>query len=109
MASILKIKDDKGNIIEIPAIQGPPGPQGPQGEQGEKGDKGDKGDPGPQGPVGPQGPQGDGKVTSVNGEIGDVELNAQKVGAAPAYTYGTEDLQAGTTPLETGKLHFVYE
>ncbi|MBR5199251.1 MAG: hypothetical protein IKW20_05420 [Bacteroidales bacterium] len=28
---------------------------------------------------------------------------------APAYTYGTEDLEAGTTPLETGKLHFVFE
>lgn len=28
---------------------------------------------------------------------------------APTYTYGTEDLTAGTSPLETGKLHFVYE
>ena len=28
---------------------------------------------------------------------------------APSYTYGTEDLEAGTTALETGKLHFVYE
>ena len=28
---------------------------------------------------------------------------------APAYTYGTDDLEPGTTPLETGKLHFVYE
>ena len=28
---------------------------------------------------------------------------------APAYTYGTEELEAGTTALETGKLHFVYE
>ena len=28
---------------------------------------------------------------------------------APAYTYGTEDLEAGTTVLETGTLHFVYE
>lgn len=27
---------------------------------------------------------------------------------APAYTYGTEDLEAGVTALETGKLHFVY-
>ena len=29
--------------------------------------------------------------------------------ATPAYTYGTEDLEAGTTALETGRLHFVYE
>ena len=28
---------------------------------------------------------------------------------APVYTFGTEDLEAGTTPLETGRLHFVYE
>ena len=31
------------------------------------------------------------------------------IGAAPAYTYGTDDLEAGTSPLESGKLHFVYE
>ncbi len=28
---------------------------------------------------------------------------------APMYSYGTEDLEAGVTPLETGKIHFVYE
>lgn len=28
---------------------------------------------------------------------------------APAYTYGTNDITAGETPLETGKLYFVYE
>lgn len=28
---------------------------------------------------------------------------------APMYTYGTTDLTAGTSPLESGKLHFVYE
>ena len=28
---------------------------------------------------------------------------------APAYSYGKDDLEAGTTQLETGKLHFVYE
>lgn len=28
---------------------------------------------------------------------------------APAYTYGTEDLTAGSSSLETGKLYFVYE
>lgn len=34
---------------------------------------------------------------------------AAEIGAAPAYTYGTEDLTAGTSTLETGKLYFVYE
>jgi hypothetical protein len=28
---------------------------------------------------------------------------------APAYSYGTSDLTAGSSALETGKLHFVYE
>lgn len=28
---------------------------------------------------------------------------------APAYSYGTNDLTAGTSKLDTGKLHFVYE
>ena len=31
------------------------------------------------------------------------------IGAAPAYSYGTEDMIPGETPLETGKLYFVYE
>lgn len=31
------------------------------------------------------------------------------LGAAPMYTYGTDDLTAGTTALTTGTLHFVYE
>lgn len=41
--AILRVRDDKGNIIDIPAIKGDTGPQGPQGVQGEKGEKGDKG------------------------------------------------------------------
>lgn len=31
------------------------------------------------------------------------------LGAAPAYSYGTEDLTAGSSALATGTLHFVYE
>ena len=34
---------------------------------------------------------------------------AQIAFRAPMYTYGTTDLEAGVTALETGKLHFVYE
>lgn len=37
------------------------------------------------------------------------EMDAKLAGKAPAYTYGTTDLTAGTSALETGKLHFVYE
>lgn len=36
-------------------------------------------------------------------------LAALEAASTPAYTYGTEDLVAGETELETGKLHFVYE
>ena len=36
-------------------------------------------------------------------------LEGQLANKAPAYTYGTEDLTAGTSELETGKLYFVYE
>ena len=32
-----------------------------------------------------------------------------EVGAAPAYTYGTEELSAGESAMETGKLYFMYE
>lgn len=33
-----------------------------------------------------------------------------EIGAAPAYTYGTDNIEAGTpSPHPTGTLHFVYE
>lgn len=67
--------------------------------------KGPKGDPGPQGEPGPAGP------APVKGTDYFTEEDIQGLSEhlAPAYTYGTEDLEAGTTPLATGKLHFVYE
>ena len=40
---------------------------------------------------------------------GSDPITPAAIGAAPAYSYGTEDLTAGTSPLETGKLYFVYE
>ena len=38
-------------------------------------------------------------------------LSAAQAGTdyAPAYSYGTEDLSAGESPLETGKIYLVYE
>lgn len=39
----------------------------------------------------------------------DISLTASDVGAAPAYTYGTTDLTAGTSELATGTLYFFYE
>ena len=37
------------------------------------------------------------------------EAKAAAVSKAPMYSYGTEDLTAGSSTLETGKLYFVYE
>lgn len=50
-------------------------------------------------------------VLNENFDIIDAELHTLKEegGGAPSYTYGTVDLIAGESPLETGKLHFVYE
>ena len=41
MSAILRVKDENGNWIEIPAIQGEKGDRGERGERGEKGEKGD--------------------------------------------------------------------
>lgn len=42
-------------------------------------------------------------------DIRDVKnLQSTLNGKAPKYTYGTADLTAGESELETGKLHFVY-
>ena len=39
----------------------------------------------------------------------DAEVAAIANSKAPAYTYGADDLTAGSSSLTTGKLHFVYE
>ena len=46
----------------------------------------------------------EGKQTDVFKYVDDAIANLP-----PAPTYGTEDLEAGVTPLENGQLHFVYE
>lgn len=85
--SVLRIKNENNEWVEITSIQGPPGPKGedgsvifeelteeqremlrgpagpqgetgPQGEQGIQGPKGDQGEPGIQGPEGPAGANG---------------------------------------------------
>ena len=65
--SVLKIKNENGEWVGVPAIQGP---QGPQGETGAQGLTGPKGEPGPQGlpgSEGPQGPKGNDGHTPVKG------------------------------------------
>lgn len=50
-------------------------------------------------------PNADGTLTIANVE----GLQEALDNTAPAYSYGTADLTAGTSALETGKLYFVYE
>lgn len=54
-----------------------------------------------------------GEVKVVGAPMGDTysmgEIDSKLSEKAPMYAYGTEDLTAGVTPLETGKLYFVYE
>ena len=73
--------------------------------------KGPKGDPGPQGEPGSPGEPGPAGTTPVKGVDYLTEEDIQGLAEhfAPAYTYGTEDLEAGVTLLATGKLHFVYD
>ena len=49
--------------------------------------------------------------TKANAAESNAKSYADTIAAskAPAYTYGTTDLTAGTSTLETGKLYFVYE
>ncbi len=59
---------------------------------------------------GPKGDKGDGKVTSVNGETGDVVLTPEKIGAAPAVQHGTTDVTAGSaSSYPEGTLYVVVE
>lgn len=50
-------------------------------------------------------------LETIQEAVGELQEAASGVDGkfAPAYTFGTDDLEAGTTALETGKLHFVYE
>ena len=58
-------------------------------------------------------PANQNNVTALQSLVGDTPVATQINNAistkAPAYTYGTTDLEAGTSALETGKLYFVYE
>lgn len=48
-----------------------------------------------------------GDDATVDGALAAVNTKAD--GKAPAYTYGSTDLTAGTTALTTGTMHLVYE
>lgn len=54
-----------------------------------------------------------GEVKKVGSPTSDaynkVEVDNKLATKAPAYTYGTVELTEGVSPLENGKLYFVYE
>lgn len=73
------------------------------------------------GPQGPQGPQGDpgadyvlteADKTEIAGQVTPVPMNnttTSETFGLSGITVSTEDLTAGESALETGKLYFVYE
>ncbi len=89
MAAILRVKDENGNVIEIPAIVGPrglkgdTGEQGPQGVQGPQGPEGPQGIQGVQGPVGATGEQGPEGKTGPQGPKGETGDPGVYIGATP--------------------------
>ena len=58
-------------------------------------------------PASDKGKAGGTATLGEDGKVPSEQLPAMNY--APAYTYGTEELTAGTSELATGKLHFVYE
>lgn len=77
-----------------------------------------KGEPGPAGEPGEAGPAGPNEIststaTDINGMLkgngSTVQAAVVGVDYAPAYTFGTADLAAGSSPLANGTLYFVYE
>lgn len=49
------------------------------------------------------------KHASQHASGGSDPITPASIGAAPAYTYGTSDLTAGSSALATGKIYLCYE
>lgn len=84
--AILKVRDNNGNIIEIPAISGKSAYEYAK----------------------------EGGYAGTEQEFMDLLVQALSVqtqlnSKAPMYQSGTADLTAGTSPLTNGTLYFVYE
>ena len=153
MFSILRVRDEEGNVIDIPAIRGSIGPRGLAGASGKdgvsathswngtvlsitsasgtssadlKGEKGDKGDKGETGPAYTLNDTDKNtiaaavKATMTAADVGAGTFAGQVVANASAVATvetaqvrniyaGTSDMTAGSSPLATGTLYFVYE
>jgi len=51
----------------------------------------------------------DGKQLSTNDFTNELKSKLEEIDLSSPFTYGTEDLVAGESNLETGKVYFVYE
>ena len=77
MVAIIRVRDENGNVVDVPAIKGKDGADGytpikgvdyfdgAKGDTGEQGPKGETGERGPQGEQGPQGEPGPAGVSGV--------------------------------------------
>lgn len=130
--SVLKIKDENGNWIGIPTIRGEKGDPGDQVEHAARHAKGGTDEITPSS-IGAAEERHTHSCSDVGAAASNHTHTPESIGAAstshthddlyyterevnemlsekaPAYSYGTDDLTAGTSELTTGKLHFVYE
>ena len=102
--SVIKVRDDQGNFIELPTLKGDPGIQGPKGDtgltgpQGIRGEQGLKGDTGLQGPQGIRGEVGSKGDTGLQGPQGiQGEPGVPEINNVVAVTGTTLDLSLGST------------
>ena len=125
--SVMYIRDKTGKLVPVHTIRGAKGADGTMvfsdlTEEQKASLKGDQGDPGPKGDpgVGTPGEKGDpgtaGKTAYEYAQDGGYTGTEEEFSAklakeyAPSYTYGTEDIEAGSaSSAATGTLHFVYE
>ncbi len=80
---VLSVRDEEGNRLPIPAVQGPPGPAGTPGATGPQGEAGPQG---PQGSPGADGAPGPNQVTAATATTltGLLKGNGATVAAATA-------------------------
>lgn len=104
--SILKIRDENGNVQEVLALRGPKGDTGPQGERGLQGPQGIRGEMGPQGERGPQGaqgiqgPRGEQGPQGIPGELTRAQGNALYANALKGTAIGEVVRLDDVSPLE---------
>lgn len=103
-------KADLGEDGKIPASQLPEMDYVPNSEKGAAGGVASLGADGkvPAGQL-PEMDYAAAKHASQHASGGSDPVTPASIGAAPAYTYGTTDLTAGTSQLANGTLYFQYE